>query len=1130
MQRKQQRNFLVAVGITIIVVCLNSRVLAQSTVGQISGSVKDQAGAALPGATITVTNDAIGLTRTATTNDDGFYVVTNLPPGSYAVAGERQSFKRAVQSGNALVADGRLTVDFSMEPGEVTETVEVTSVVGEAVNTTSGEVARVVDREQVQNLALNGRNYIQLTTLIPGAPLTNFDPVEQTTSSNAGQSINGSRPNTNNLTVDGSFNLNKSNNNEQNHNVGIDFIQEVKIQTSNFSAEYGRQSGAAINVVTRAGGNQYTGSLFEYFRNEVLDARSFFAPRRNRLRFNDFGYSFGGPIIKDKFFFFGGQEWKYVRRDSNVLRRSIPTRAERAGNFSNARLQANGTPQALNVPAGYTAINPATGATVPAGQPIPGRNLANLRRNNQPVALSADGRAIAAVYNRAESEAGSYSDAPVANNAVYQLPQPFDFRQDILRLDYRFNERHNVFARYLHDINTLDNPFGISAGSELPTIPSQRTRPAHGIQLSYTWLIKPTLINEAKFTYSNLDLAVTALGDAYLRSTYGFAYPQLYNDGTYANGIPDVTINGFAGFNGPSALQTSLFVDRAVSDNLTIIRGNHTIKTGGLFFRATNDQNGVVTSVYTGAVTFNPAGNPNSTGNAFADALLGNYRNYGEIQRPIPTYFITDQFETYVTDSWKAHPRFSLEYGARYHHIKPLYARADNLTNFDPAAYDLARALTLRPAGTIDLSRGGNRFNGLIRAGDGDQVEGFPAEVPTVPGGAVRSLQPIVNVFAPRLSFAYSPFADNRTAVRGGFGVFFDSVQGDLTQRIAQNPPYTDLAQFENGNLSTLSLNAAAPAPFGTIVAVDPNLKTPYTMNFSLSVQRELPRGFFVETAYVGNLGRHLLRRPDVNQPTFAVLAANNALPAAQRSVVNALRPYKGFSQILMSLSDANSNYNAWQLYVAKRAGDLRLTGSYTFSKALTDASGSADNPEEPFNRRFNYGPATYNRPHVFVSTFTYGVRPRDSFGSVGRVLLGGWEVSGITRFQSGADLTVTGNTALGTRRADYIGGPVLLPDGERGPNRWLNVAAFDEAPDARRGNAGVGTVRGPGLQVWDISLRRRFNLREDVSVQFQADLFNAFNRANFLNLSLNVTNADFGSITSSAPGRNIQFGLKLNF
>ena len=276
---------------------------AQVSVGQISGTVTDAAGAAVPGTTVMVTSEATNAERTVTTDENGFYVVTNLPVGSYNVAAERQSFKRALKTNYNLTADARLTVDFALEPGEVTETVEVTANVGETVNTTSGELARVIDGEQVTNLALNGRNYIQLASLIPGAPLTEanqFDPVAQTTELSAEQSVNGNRGRSNNLTVDGGFNL-SSNRTSQVHNVGIDFIQEVKIQTSNFSSEYGRQSGAAINVTTRAGGNRFSGSAFEFLRNDKLDARNFFSPTRRKLRFNDFGYSFGGPIIKDKF-------------------------------------------------------------------------------------------------------------------------------------------------------------------------------------------------------------------------------------------------------------------------------------------------------------------------------------------------------------------------------------------------------------------------------------------------------------------------------------------------------------------------------------------------------------------------------------------------------------------------------------------------------------------------------------------------------------------------------------------------------------------------------------------------------------------------------------------------------------
>ncbi len=272
-------------------------VAAQTNVGRLSGTVTDATGAVVPGAGVTVTNAATNLVRTATTDADGFYTVTNLPVGTYVVAVESQGFKRAEQRGVALTADARLTIDLALEPGQVTETVQVSTALGETVNTTSGEVARVVDSQQVQNLALNGRNYIQLLSLIPGVAQTTDDQLELSTSlATNTQSINGNRGQMTNMTVDGGTNLQSGSNASQINNVGIDFIQEVKVQTSNFSAEYGRNSGAQVNVVTRSGDNEFHGSFFEYLRNDKLDARNFFAPVRPTLRYNDFGYRFGGPI------------------------------------------------------------------------------------------------------------------------------------------------------------------------------------------------------------------------------------------------------------------------------------------------------------------------------------------------------------------------------------------------------------------------------------------------------------------------------------------------------------------------------------------------------------------------------------------------------------------------------------------------------------------------------------------------------------------------------------------------------------------------------------------------------------------------------------------------------------------
>jgi len=1128
-------------------ICASLSIQGQTIFGRISGTVQDSQGAVVPNASITVTDTATNLVRTATTDESGFYIVTNLPPGTYRILAELKGFKKALKSDNVLVADARLTVDLTLEPGELTETVEVaTTSGGETVNTSSGELARVVDKRQVQDLALNGRNYMQLVTLIPGSVILDEDQLALTTSLSISQAaINGTRPNYNNLTVDGGFNMDSGSNNSQINNVGIDFIQEVKIQTSNFSAEYGRNSGAAINIVTRGGGNDFHGSAFEFIRNDKLDARRFFAPVKQRLRFNNFGWNFNGPIKKDKFFFFGGQEWKYIRQDSDPTRRTMPTRAERTGDFS-AR---SGT---LNVPTGYTAINPATGAVVAAGQPIPGRNLANLRLNGAPAGVTADGKAIAAVYDAMEQLAKAYSDTTTANNATFQQPNPFNYREDNFRLDYRFSEKHSVYGRYFHDHYDLIDPFGTFITSQLPTIPTNRLRPGSSVQISYTWLISPTLINEAKINASWNGQRIPPVGEFWKRATYGFTYPQLFSGGRFDDGIPDTTITNFASFNGPSGSLLSPTTDIAESDNLTIIHGRHSIKTGVLVVRNRKDQNG--RSNYTGTLAFSTSGNTRTTGNAFADALLGNFRTYNEADNDPIGFFRFNQVESYVTDSWKVARNLSLEFGARYYHFGPTYTQANNAANFDPSRYDPSQAVTILANGNIDPTKGGNRFNGLVRAGNGipaDQVgrvsNASSAVIQAVSTGAPRGFYQSASKIAPRFGFAYDLFGDGKTSIRGGFGIFYDKAEGNLIFSQLNVPPFISTPQFENGNLANPSGGtASALAPFGTINAIDPNLKISSSMNFSLGAQRELRHGFFVEATYVGNLGRHLIRQPDVNMPTFAALAAN---AAGAKASVNSLRPYKGFSQIRMRLSDANSNYHGLQLYAAKRKGDLELTASYTWSKALTDASGNGDNVDvgdDAFNRHLSYGPATFDRRQIFVATYDYRLPFFRGLRGIGGAALSGWEISGITRYQSGAFLTITGNTSIGMRRADYLGGPVLLSNA--GPDGWINSAAFAPAPDTRRGNSGVGIVRGPNLQLWDFSMRKQFSITEKVKLRFQADMFNAFNRANFKNpdvafgtlstqtnpdgsvTRIGPSNGAFGKISNTGPAHNIQFGLKLDF
>jgi len=302
---------------------------AQNLVGQIAGTVDDQTGSVIPGATITITNVGTQNVRTVTTEDNGFFVVTNLPIGNYSISVAKEGFRGEARSGLVISADAKLTANFALQVGSTTESVTVSAVAGETLNTTSGEVAHVIDTKQVENLPLNGRNYTQLMTLIPGVVVTNPDIFSETTSLSAGnQNINGNKSDSNNLTVDGAFNMVSGSNNSLVNNVGPDFIQEVKIATSNFSAEYGRNSGPAFNIVTKSGTNKFHGTVFEYVRNNIFDARPFFSSFKTHLVFNDFGYSFGGPIIKDRLFFFGGQEWRRLRQLASPTQRTTPRRRD----------------------------------------------------------------------------------------------------------------------------------------------------------------------------------------------------------------------------------------------------------------------------------------------------------------------------------------------------------------------------------------------------------------------------------------------------------------------------------------------------------------------------------------------------------------------------------------------------------------------------------------------------------------------------------------------------------------------------------------------------------------------------------------------------------------------------------
>ena len=678
---------------------------AQTITGRIDGRVTDSSGAVLPGATISIVNTGTGLTITQVTDDNGTYTATNLPVGNYTVSAELEGFRRAQRTGVQLSADGRLSADFTLGVGQLTESVQVQAVTGEAVNRTSGEVARTIDQTQIRDLAFNGRNYLELASLIPGAVATDFDPLALATSlSVTGQSINGNRTNTNNLTIDGTSNVDSGSNGSQVNNVSLSFIEEVKIQTSNFSAELGRNSGAAINVVTRSGTNSLRGTARYDFRDEKFDAPNYFAAKdasgnkiKPPLEFRNFEGAIGGPISRNKLFFFLGQQYRTINRFTSPTRQTIPTSAELNGNFA---LRLRGADGQVGTADDTILRDPTT------GQQFPGNVIPQNR-------ITTDGRAIADIYRSMAGEAVEYADTPTANNATYQLYNPFESRQDIVRIDFQATANQRIHGRYLHDEYNLIEPYGTFSGAALPTVPTDRSRPGTSYQVGHTYVISPTLINEAKVGASWNGQRIKPQGDFWLRDTFGFAYPELFDTpGFVDGGIANIQVTGFAQIHGPSFALLSPTTDITVQDTLTWVRGAHSVRSGFAVSRNRKDQNG--RGNYFGSIAFNPAGNPNSTGNGLADALLGNFRTYNEASADPVGFFRFTTYQAFVSDTWRVRENLSIEAGVRYE-----YSHADLHAGQQPGEL---RSEPLRPepggAGTAERPARARRRQSVQRAGD----------------------------------------------------------------------------------------------------------------------------------------------------------------------------------------------------------------------------------------------------------------------------------------------------------------------------------------------------------------------------------------------------------------------------
>jgi len=1149
--------------------------------GVLSGRVTDSTGALITGAKVTIQDEATKLSRVVVTDTMGFYTAPELSVGRYTVKGEKKGFKALLLTGIDVNAGAHATADLTLQVGAASEEVTVEST-GQTINTQSAEMSQIVDSQQVQDLALNERNFVQLTTMIAGAAVTQFDQSSFTTGmSTAAAAINGMREDQNLFTIDGGYNNDSGSNGTQLNNVGIDFISQVSVQASNFSAEYGRNAAASVNVVTKSGGAEFHGGAFEFDRNDYFDATSptnklsYSAnPKSVRppLRYNDYGWDVGGPILKNKLFFFGGQEWKRLFIANNPAQLTVPTAKELAGDFSD--LTGLNVLMPANAPATCTSA-----AGVGVGAQFPGNVI--------PAAcITTDGAAIAKVYTvmSALTSNAPISTTPSANNATFAVADPQRWREDIIRIDYHPTPQHAVYFRYIHDNLNLIDAFGTfspysSSTAGLPTTPTTRIRPGYSYQLGHIWTISSHMINEAKGNASWNKQRIPPEGSTWQRSTYGFQFPLPFTVApateTYPNGIPYVTFSNSgmtnsannptatpAQFTGPAFSLMAPTTDITGTDTLTWEKGHHTFKFGAMFARNRKDQDSRPSNGL-GQINFQESGNTNGSGVPFADALMGNFQSFTQNSANPIGFFRFNNLSGFVVDNWKVNSKLSFELGVRYEHTTPTYSQQNNMVNFDPSKYTAANAPTsitilngtsypvggLQDIPVIQGVTTGFVIDGLVRPGavPANQLARVPggssAFVTVVPATAQRGFFNAEGLFAPRVGLAYS--LNPKTSIRAGAGLFFDKPEGNIIFGQPGLVPFLLQASFNNGLLANpAGAGGARPTLFG-MSSLDPNLRVSRTAQYSLSVQNETLYGVQLQLAYVGNMGRHLLRQPNINVPSFATAIA------AGSANIDTVRPYLGYQNITQFTGDATSDYNGLQFTAEKRRGILTLSFSYTYSKVLSQISGEADNPDPECAftcqlangttvrwKKFYNGPTNFDRRQIASATYTLTDPLFNNQHNALAYAFGGWSLSGVTHDQSGQYLTETATVAIGalggsssySRRANLATVPSSHAACPAGKICYFDPGAYAVGNTTSVGTAPIGNIVGPGYLATDVSVRKNFGLWRGANFMFQADAFNVFNRANKGNPNTTAGGSSNGQISSFNPPRQMQIGGKITF
>jgi hypothetical protein len=1135
----------------------------QEVSGTITGVVLDPSGAIVTNAKIGITNmDRNLLIRTVTSDASGAYNVPFLPIGNYELKASADGFKTTNRTGIVLNVNDVLRINLVMEVGAVSETVEVKEVVS-TVDLSTPASEGTIEGTQVRELALGTRNFAQLVTLMPGVvDISGVDELFPGTSGASGTntaipySVNGMRNSANNWMVDGADNIDRGSNTGLNTFPSVDAIAQFKVQRSSYTADTGRAGGGQINVVTRSGTAKFHGSLFEFFRNDALNANTWTnnansvnvvngRAKPTPIRWNDFGGNIGGPVFfgrynkqHNKTFFFYSEE---IRRIIQYVtfNPTWPTAGMAQGRMIQPVCLTTITSSGISCPAGATPVT-----SIPA-------NLIS------PTASTY----LKDIWSKLPLSAGS--DIASTTSQFFPDRTLLNFRQELVKIDHRFTDRFSVWGKIQNDTIPTVEPVGLfSCNSAFPfTCTTHTNAPGKSWVFHAVGIIRPSLVNDAGFNYSLRAILSTPEGVTAKKNAPN-VNPQLPFPNTQGV-VPNLSFSGGSTLNGYGPY-TNYNHNYTFFDNLTWMKGRHAFKFGytGNSYNKTENNPGSPQ----GTFGFTNVGAPTGTSSfqqSWANFLLGNVSTFTQPSRDITPDVWSWQHEAYVQDDFKVTPRLTLYMGLRWSFFGQPTDSNGLMDNFHPGLYDRSKA----PA---------------INSANGSYVTPIPVSNPPTTGiiiggknspwGDKIANDPIKN-FAPRVGAAWDPFGTGKTALRAGYGIYYDSTLfGIYEQNIFANPPFVQSVNYANApfdNITSGTLGSIT-SPL-TLHATQIPAHLPYAQQWNFTIEQRLPYNSLLSVAYVGSRGTHLLGIVDINEamPGVALAAGlhtttgtggsgpgTTIFTTADAPRINAVRPFIGYGAINALETAFDSNYHSLQASFRKNFGGSGLFNvAFTWSKNLTDNGSDRSNaPQNSYNwHDAEYGPYGGDRQKVLTVNYVYTIPFFKNNRGFTAQALKGWELSGIVQAYTGAPFTVTTSSVDPAGLGLLSGGsqasvrPDMICDPRAGQPQqygsaaqtssqkltWFNIACFAATAQGavRPGNAGRGVVRGPGFFNMDATVMKNFRFRERYNTQLRVETLNTLNWVNPSSFaSLNVTSTVFGQINSFRAPRRIQLALKFSF